>query len=50
MALSVLSNMRQDFLQNFIVEVQLPLTNFPCSLDRRQVTKNLEIRQYGKRS
>ena len=34
---------RQDFLENFVVEVRLPLAGFPCGFIRSQLARHLEI-------
>jgi hypothetical protein len=34
----------QDFLENLVVEVGLPLASFPCGFIRRQFARHLGIR------
>jgi hypothetical protein len=34
----------QDFLENLVVEVRLPLAGFPCGFIRSQFARHLEIR------
>jgi hypothetical protein len=35
---------RQDFWENLVVEVGLPLASFPCGFIRRQFARHLGIR------